>query len=77
MSLLILLFCVKNLRVEMGYEQIITIMKKKFFEPSWSDRLYHFPAKYLAKKIYVGTVPVSKPRHHTTKSRGPPLFNNR
>jgi len=34
MSLLILFFCVKNLRVEMGYEQIITIMKKKFFEPS-------------------------------------------
>ena len=30
MSSLILLFCVKNLRVEMGYEQIITIMKKKF-----------------------------------------------
>jgi len=27
--------CEKNLRVEMGYEQIITIMKKKFFEPSW------------------------------------------
>jgi len=30
MSLLILLFCEKNLRVEMGYEQIITIMKKRF-----------------------------------------------
>jgi len=36
MSLLILFFCEKNLRVEMGYEQIITIMKKKFFEPSCS-----------------------------------------
>ena len=29
--------CEKNLRVEMGYEQIITIMKKKFFEPSWAS----------------------------------------
>jgi len=36
MSLLILFFCEKNLRVEMGYEQIITIMKKKFFELSWA-----------------------------------------
>ena len=35
MSLLILLFCVKNLRVEMGYEQIITNGKKQDFEPSW------------------------------------------
>jgi len=39
-----LLSCVKNLRVEMGYEQIITIMKKKFFEPSWVALLLAFRA---------------------------------
>jgi len=48
MSLLILLFCEKNLPVEMGYEQIITIMKKKFFEPSWD----HYKAiKSLRRSI--------------------------
>jgi len=35
MSLILLLFCVKNLRVVMGYELIITIMIFGDFEPSW------------------------------------------
>jgi len=39
MSLLILLFSVKNLRVEMGYEQIITNGKKQDFEPSWGGKV--------------------------------------
>jgi len=47
MSLILLLFCVKNLRVVMGYELIITIMIFGDFEPSCCS----FPFVVRAKRV--------------------------
>ena len=52
MSLILLLFCVKNLRVEMGYELIITIMIFGDFEPSWARWLKYFRAFLLCFLLF-------------------------